>query len=1406
MFFSILLVVFVANFCMPQSVHSETSVQLYDSFAGNLNFVGTEATLRTESNDGDACAITSDATTASLNGIPNGAQIEAAYLYWAGSFSDHWSSTQETPVYTVSFEGETIQAESGRRYRVADDGTGHFAGVAEVTHIVANKGNGNYSLENLSVNNNNGYEGFFVPTQCGQETVLGGWSLLVVYSHEAEDFRVVNLFEGFLEFQYDSITLNPSNFEIPDSPINGKLAHVTWEGDPNLNGTDENLSFNENILFDNINPVNNQFNSKSTIVDPPDTDSYGVDFDAYDVSDYLVAGDTSYTSTYSSGQDLVLLNAEIISTTNVAVADLKLKKTAIGSGDANTQIDYFIDIANNGPRKEQGPINATDELPADTSFNSWSGSGWNCIETGETVTCQHDGPLASGESLPTLHLEATVGPSPSQTLTNTAWVNGTAFDNKPDNNSDNATIGPKPLRVVLANAAEEVDAGAISLIGTALGPPEKTATSTARNQKSIQTTITPSSDGAWLLDAVGAGEDGSFDPGTDQTERWDRSVDTATGAGSTYPNCTAGNPVTMNQDHSASGNTNRMAHAVVSLAPSSGQSITFDAASSQAGESVDNLQWAHELSGLGQQKLLLGIAIKDSGDDNNQVQSVTYNGESLTRVAKVSIISPNNREERVEIWYLDKTSAMLNHIRLLHDNQGLTCRSEPIEIKACADSECNELYSYEITVDFTSPNSANSDWNPDPVTFSGGTTTVDLTHTTNETVTLDATVTSPEATNPTQCFTYGGTETCELTFNNVGILLDGDDSDSDQESDITTQIAGKPTNTDPNATTQRVRVVRTDDETGACIPGLENTTQNATFSYLVPEADNGLKDNRVSITGETNTELNQNATNSTIELAFDNNGTAPFHFTSRDAGKYMLEVHMDIPVTNSSGVETDETIPATDRSNSFVVRPLAVFVDAVNAAGDSNPQAQNASGEKFVIAGKDFELQFQSLRWTSGRDDEDNNGLWDKCGDTKMNEAPNSDYARVPTWNMGEPNATLRKPAGGIDGNLTYKNGNVSFDQGKYQANATNVTYEEVGIIQIQKNSITNFMGKRVKSCSPYIGRFVPDHFNTTIDYHGSLNETCSNSFTYIGQNMTYGYANEPQLSIEAQNTANNTTNNYNGTFVHLEHDEVNINATKHDVAQNGTNEKPLAVKPYLKNGTILNKGGLDGTVTYLLSNNDKFQYIHNANSKVAPFGASLNLNATKIYDDKDDVNASGNPPYATIEPFGVQMRFGRLNILNAYGSELLDLKVPIRAQYYDGNGFTLNEDDQCTSLTLGNSTDSAEMELKNEIEDWQSANQTIELSGQQSNGTTEGIALRNAADNATTLNLNQGKAFLVLEAPGQDNTGYVHVRANLEDHSWLRYDWSGDGNYTDSPNATATFGIYKGNEHIIYQQETTWK
>ena len=410
-----------------QSASSGVPVTLYRSFAGDMSYVETGGTLRTQSNAVDACAVT-NSNSAVLSGIPAGSTITAAYLYWAGSGS--------TPDNNVSLDGVAISADRTFTETFANGGTNYdfFSGFEDVTAQVAAKGNGTYTFSNLTVNNG--------APHCAVQAVLSGWSMVVVYENASEPLRVINIFDGFQYFRGSSITLTPDNFTIPPSGIDGRHSILTWEGDvensASLNGFNEALTFNGSALTDGLNPLNNQFNSTINILSS--NTSYGVDLDIYDVSSQLSPGDTSATSVYSSGADLVLLSTEVLSVTNTAVADISISKTHSGNFTVGQNGVFTLDVSNNGPSAASGTITVTDTLPAGLGYVSATGSGWSCGAAGQDVTCTHSGPLANGASLPAISLTVSVAAAAAPGVTNTATVANGTFDNQAANNSSSDTV------------------------------------------------------------------------------------------------------------------------------------------------------------------------------------------------------------------------------------------------------------------------------------------------------------------------------------------------------------------------------------------------------------------------------------------------------------------------------------------------------------------------------------------------------------------------------------------------------------------------------------------------------------------------------------------------------------------------------------------------------------------------------------------------------------------------------------------------------------------------------------------------------------------------------------------------------------------------------------------------------
>ncbi|MBB3219663.1 DUF11 domain-containing protein [Pseudoduganella umbonata] len=388
---------------------ADTPIALFKSFAGNITMTGTQKSLRTKSNNDDPCAITSSVSM-TLAGVPSPTAVLAAYLYWAGS------GTKTD--YAVTFDGKAVSAPATRRYASNTVGYNYFGGAADVTDQVRAKGNGTYTAKDLDIETN---------LFCSVSGVLGGFQLLVIYRDSKEPFRVLNVYEGFQYIRYSSIELTLANFQIPNPPGTGRVGHITWEGDTTLSGGGETLRYNGVQQTDTLNPSGNQFNSISSV--NGDKNSYGIDFDVYTVgSPTIASGQKSAKTIYTSGQDLVLLNAEVIAAPNVPATDRGVTMTLNGSLVPSAPATYTISVVNNGPMDEGGPLTVTGTLPPSLIYGGASGAGWTCTAQGQLLTCTYSGVVKADVTLPPITLTATPAASATGLISFGVTVGARLFD------------------------------------------------------------------------------------------------------------------------------------------------------------------------------------------------------------------------------------------------------------------------------------------------------------------------------------------------------------------------------------------------------------------------------------------------------------------------------------------------------------------------------------------------------------------------------------------------------------------------------------------------------------------------------------------------------------------------------------------------------------------------------------------------------------------------------------------------------------------------------------------------------------------------------------------------------------------------------------------------------------------
>ncbi len=347
-----------------------------------------------------------------------------------------------------------------------------------------------------------------------------------------------------------------------------------------------------------------------------------------------------------------------------------------------------------------------------------------------------------------------------------------------------------------------------------------------------------------------------------------------------------------------------------------------------------------------------------------------------------------------------------------------------------------------------------------------------------------------------------------------------------------------------------------------------------------------------------------------------------------------------------------------------------------------------------------------------------------------------------------------------VNGFLTGALG--SFSSGV--ASSNNLNWSEVGIIDLTATIASgNYLGSNViyadgttaakgttGNTGAVVGEFIPDHFNTTVT------QGCSaGGFTYSAQPFT--------TIVTAMNglATPSTTVNYDGS----------LNTTP-NFAKIVTFSEVNGVAGTISSATVPASAFTAGIATVTPA----FTF---STTPTAP--AVIRIRAT----DTSNVSSATGTEGTTL------IRSGRIKLSNAYGSELLDLAMPLTAQYWNGNAWITNSNDLCTtgvslSLTDVNATDGL---TTSELCAWDT-------------GSLGNSGLGCSAAGAFAKQFSEppiaGDFNLNFKATGSNNTGALNVTATVP--SYLQFNWRGAGNA--NPTARATFGVYKGKDKQIYFRE----
>jgi hypothetical protein len=428
---------------------------------------------------------------------------------------------------------------------------------------------------------------------------------------------------------------------------------------------------------------------------------------------------------------------------------------------------------------------------------------------------------------------------------------------------------------------------------------------------------------------------------------------------------------------------------------------------------------------------------------------------------------------------------------------------------------------------------------------------------------------------------------------------------------------------------------------------------------------------------------------SNLTLAFNGNASAYFCLKSTDVGKYSLMLR-----------ETALPSSTTASTPLMTIRPFAIVVNDVkqvtvsglNTVTINNPAGSANGGAAFVSAGSNFQATVSGYRWSSEADKLDRNGIPDAGVDFGTITAGGIAPKYTQTVDLS---VASFEPAGGTAGSL---NGNSVVVTGG-STTQLSLSYSEVGTFNLAAKPSSTYLNTadlsdRVAIYSnpsssaqnTLVGRFKPDHFGVKKDSNKLTHGCDVSAFTYEGQTF------DLEFVLQAQNKSGILTRNYGVSG----YAPVASGAIMSLVAENGDDgtdrNNPARILPALPAISAWGNGTAEPYGQFTVSGSYSFSRGANPDG---PF-SSLNVGLKVVDSTSDNVPLGDTNMKATsagdcapncdaIKLGTTDMRYGRMRIDNAYGSELLDLPVTLEAQYWNGTQYVRNAVDNCTSLTSGN-------------------------------------------------------------------------------------------------------------------------
>lgn len=559
----------------------------------------------------------------------------------------------------------------------------------------------------------------------------------------------------------------------------------------------------------------------------------------------------------------------------------------------------------------------------------------------------------------------------------------------------------------------------------------------------------------------------------------------------------------------------------------------------------------------------------------------------------------------------------------------------------------------------------------------------------------------------------------------------------------------------------------------------------STYKLIQPNSSDGIRTD-LQFAGKTNP--------SNVELTFDE-GKATTSLTYKEAGEISFIVS-DPSFTCPSGFDCKD-YPVDSGLLSAAVniesRPWKLEICSdVAIDGDSR------GGSALVAAGDVFSLKVKPVRYGVATD-------FCNLPVTQNFFKPSAPFSSIyPSYELSTPTAGVKgilAPLAPIDNDVYVDVGRNSY----YEFN--NMAYSEVGSLLFKSEALSPTFYDGIQGGIEFgtksIGRFYPAKFKLLTD---SITYSTKQSFAYMNQSFQQNFI------IEAQNVNEEPTNNY-GLFT---------NSLIADVIYSAQYNGSSLFNDRIVDGPSFNWGGS----SWKANSTGKFDCFINGpeynSSQLCVWIDTFEI--TKYLSNVMPVSTTADGPIIggisnTLFSLGVtggdnvkfsngtnsiefenqpDVRYGRM-VLDSVGTAVgQSVTIPLRVEYWNGNGFVISDTDNATTFNGANY-------CKQTIWPDPSLQSNSSLSGSNSDGIDSGVDRHNLKAIADTNNstLREQVRFWLRLASTSPQIGEANMdcESGFVDQPWLQFNWRGQGD--EDPSTVVTFGIYRGNDRVIFRGES---